>query len=141
MDDLLFVSVVFGGEDITSYHQAVQVDDLLFVSDQSGVDAQGRLVGPGDIRAQTQQALHNLQTILHLVGLGLEDVVKTTVMLTDWRYYEGYDTVYQAMFPAPYPARSTLCVGNARAGALIAIEAIAVVGAREHAIVVTNQHP
>jgi len=98
-------------------------------------------VGPGDIRAQTRQALHNLQTILRLADLGLEDVVKTTVMLTDWRHYAAYNEVYQAMFPAPYPARSTLCAGIARPGALIAIEAIAVAGAHEHAVVVTNPHP
>lgn len=124
-----------------SYAQAVQVDDLLFVSDQSGVDAQGRLLGPGDIRVQTRQALVNLQTILQLAGLGLEDVVKTTVMLTDWRHYAAYNEVYQSMFTAPYPARSTLCAGIARPGALIAIEAIAVVGARDTAIVVTNPRP
>jgi 2-iminobutanoate/2-iminopropanoate deaminase len=121
-----------------SYAQAVRVGDLLFVSDQSSVDAQGRLVGPGDIRAQTQQALVNLRTVLQLVGLGLEDVVKTTVMLTDWRHYAAYNEVYQTFFAAPYPARSTICAGIARPGAVIAIEAMAVAGAREQAIAVTN---
>jgi len=121
-----------------SYAQAVRVGDLLFVSDQSSVDAQGRLVGPGDIRAQTQQALVNLRTVLQLAGLGLEDVVKTTVMLTDWRHYAAYNEVYQTFFTAPYPARSTICAGIARPGAVIAIEAMAVAGAREQAIAVTN---
>ncbi|MBM3224990.1 MAG: hypothetical protein FJZ47_14465 [Candidatus Tectomicrobia bacterium] len=121
-----------------SYAQAVRVGDLLFVSDQQGVDAQGRIVGAGDIRAQTHQALTNLQTILRLADLSLDDVVKTTVMLTDWRHYAAYNEVYQTFFAAPYPARSTLCAGIARPGALIAIETIAMAGAREHAVVVTN---
>jgi 2-iminobutanoate/2-iminopropanoate deaminase len=121
-----------------AYAQAVRVGDLVFVSDQQGVEAQGRLVGPGDIASQTRQALVNLRTILHLLEFSLEDVVKTTVMLTDWRHYAPYNDVYARFFQAPYPARSTICAGIARPGALIAIEAIAVAGARQQAIAVTN---
>lgn len=135
-DDVIYAAQLAPGR--ASYAQAVRVGDIVFVSDQQGVDAQGRLVGPGDIRAQTQQALVNLRTILQLLDLSLEDVVKTTVMLTDWRHYAAYNDVYQTFFPAPYPARSTLCAGIARPGALVAIEAVAVAGAREQAVVLTN---
>lgn len=135
-DDVIYAEQLAPGR--AAYAQAVRVGDLVFVSDQQGVDTQGRLVGPGDIGSQTRQALTNLQTILQLLDLSLDDVVKTTVMLTDWRHYATYNEVYAGFFQPPYPARSTLCAGIARPGALMAIEAIAVAGARQQAIAVTN---
>ena len=68
----------------------------------------------------------------------MDDVVKTTVMLTDWRHYAAYNEVYQTYFTPPYPARSTIGGGLVKPGALIEIEAIAVAGARDSAVAVTN---
>ena len=116
----------------------VRVGDLMFVGGHASIDAQGRLVGPGDIRAQTRHVLTTIETILELAGLGLDDVVKTTVMLTDWRHYATYNEVYRAFFAAPYPARSTVGGSLGMPGALIEIDAIAVAGARETAIVATS---
>src|SRR5262249_54449657 len=107
----------------------VRVDDLMFVGGHTSIDAQGHLVGPGDIRAQTRHVLTTIETILTLAGLGLDDVVKTTVMLTDWRHYAAYNEVYRAFFAAPYPARSTVSGSLGMPGALIEIEAIAMAGA------------
>ncbi|MCZ6873177.1 MAG: Rid family hydrolase [bacterium] len=121
-----------------SYAHGVRVGDLMFVSGQLSVTPAGRLVGPGDIGVQTQQALTQVQTILRLADLDMADVVKTTVMLTDWRHYSVYNEVYKTFLTAPYPARSTLGGGLAMKGALIEIEAIAVAGARDHAIVATS---
>lgn len=103
----------------------------MFVSGHASIDVQGHLVGPGDIRAQTRHVLTTIETILELAGLGLDDVVKTTVMLTDWRHYAAYNEVYRAFFAAPYPARSTVSGSLAMPGALIEIDAIAVAGARD----------
>jgi 2-iminobutanoate/2-iminopropanoate deaminase len=122
----------------SSYAHGVRVGDLMFVSGQVGVDAAGNLVGPGDIGAQTRQALTNVQTILRLADLSLDDVVKTTVMLTDWRHYDTYNAVYREFFTAPYPARSTVGGGLSRPGALIEIDTIAVAGARDTAVVATS---
>lgn len=116
----------------------VRVGDLMFVSGHASIDTQGRLVGPGDIRAQTRHVLTTLETILELADLGLDDVVKTTVMLTDWRHYAAYNEVYRAFFAAPYPARSTVSGSLAMPGALIEIDAIAMAGARQTAIVATS---
>ena len=110
----------------------------MFVGGHTSIDAQGRLVGPGDIRAQTRHVLTTLETILTLAGLGLDDVVKTTVMLTDWRHYAAYNEVYRAFFAAPYPARSTVGGSLGMPGALIEIEAIAMAGAREAAVIATS---
>jgi 2-iminobutanoate/2-iminopropanoate deaminase len=123
---------------VASYAHGVRVGDLMFVSGQVSIDAHGELVGPGDITLQTRQALTNLQTVLRQADLDLHDVVKTTVMLTDWRHYAAYNQVYQTFFAAPYPARSTLCGGLARKGALIEIEAIAVANATNIAVAVTS---
>src|SRR5215471_3314075 len=116
----------------------VRVGDLMFISGHTSIDAQGRLVGPGDIRAQTRHVLTTMETILELAGLGLDDVVKTTVMLTDWRHYADYNEVYRAFFTPPYPARSTVGGSLAMPGALIEIEAIAMAGARATAVVATS---
>ena len=116
----------------------VRVGDLMFVGGHTSIDAQGHLVGPGDIRAQTRYVLTTIETILELAGLGLDDVVKTTVMLTDWRHYAAYNEVYRAFFAAPYPARSTVGGSLGMPGALIEIEAIAMAGARATAVVATS---
>jgi len=116
----------------------VRVGDLMFVGGHTSIDTQGRLVGPGDIRAQTRHVLTTIETILALAGLGLDDVVKTTVMLTDWRHYSAYNEVYRAFFTAPYPARSTVSGSLGMPGALIEIEAIAMAGAHDAAVVVTS---
>ena len=123
---------------IGPYSPAIRVGNLVFVSGQIPLDpATGRLVD-GDIRAQTRHVLTTLETILALAGLGLDDVVKTTVVLTDWRHYDAYNEVYRACFTAPYPARSTISGSLGLPGALIEIEAIAMAGAHETAVVVTS---
>jgi 2-iminobutanoate/2-iminopropanoate deaminase len=121
-----------------SYAHGVRVGDLMFVAGQISTDVHGRLIGPGDVGAQTRQILTNIQTILRLADLDMDDIVKTTVMLTDWRHYDSYNHVYKEFFAAPYPARSTVCGGLARQGALIEIEAIAVAEARHMAVVATS---
>jgi 2-iminobutanoate/2-iminopropanoate deaminase len=116
----------------------VRVGDLLYISGQVSTDAQGRLVGAGDMAVQTRQTLANLRLVLELAGMGMDDVVKTTVMLTDWRYYAAYNAVYREHFAPPYPARSTVCSSLAQKGLLIEISAIAVAGASTSAVVATN---
>lgn len=135
-DDVIYSEVLAPAAG--SYAHGVRVGDLMFVSGQRSLDAYGRLVGAGDIGTQTQQVLMQLQTILQLADLDLDDVVKTTVMLTDWRHYATYNEVYKQFFTAPYPARTTLSGGLAMKGALIEVEAIAMAGARDHAVVVTS---
>ena len=53
----------------------------------------------GDMAVQTLQTLANLRLVLELAGMGMDDVVKTTVMLTDWRYYAAYNAVYRGVRP------------------------------------------
>jgi 2-iminobutanoate/2-iminopropanoate deaminase len=135
-DDVIYTDQLPPGS--ASYANGVRVGDLMFTSGQVGVDAQRNLVGPGDIRAQTRQVLDTIHTILRLAELNLDDIVKTTVMLSDWRVFVGYNVVYQTYFSPPYPARSTIGGGLVRQGALIEIDTIAVAGARDTATVLTH---
>lgn len=108
------------------YTPAVVVSPFVFVSGAvpySLVD--GTPVGD-DIQAQTNQVLNNIEQLLAEIGLNLDDIVKTTVFLTDSSMAAGMNEVYRTRFTPPYPARSTVQVGPlARPEYLIEVEAIA----------------
>lgn len=100
-----------------------------FVSGQVGVDpATGK--ASDDIAQQTRQVLRNLSAVLESVGLRLDQVVKTTVFLADMSDFGAMNTVYESLFSAPRPARSTIAVKELprvgdEAPLLVEIEAIA----------------
>jgi 2-iminobutanoate/2-iminopropanoate deaminase len=107
------------------YSQAVSSGELVFCAGQIGLDpASGKLV-PGGTVAELQQALFNLAAVLAAAGLGMEDVVKTTLFLVDLADGPAVNAAYGEAFRAPYPARSTVQVSALPAGARIEIEAIA----------------
>lgn len=116
---------------------AVRVGDFISVSGLVATDLEGKLIGPGDIRAQTTAILDAMKICVERLGATLDDVVKTLVTVTDWRQYRGYNEVYVRYFSDPFPARSTIQGGLAQYGLLIEIEAFAVVGAASSAQVVT----
>ncbi len=98
---------------------------LVFVSGQLPLDGEGRLVG-GDVATQTRQVIRNLEGILAEAGSSLEHIVKATVWLTDAAHFQEFNSVYAETFGAAPPARSLVVSGLAVAGALVEIEAIAV---------------
>ena len=107
------------------YAQAVAVGDLVFCAGQVGLDpASGRLV-PGGVEAETARVLENLAAVLAAAGLGLGDVVKTTVYLVDLGEFAAMNAVYGRYFSPPYPARATVGVAALPAGARVEIEAVA----------------
>jgi len=83
---------------------------------------------PGGIEAQTRQVLDNLSAVLAASGSCLEDVVKTTVFLSDLADFAAMNGVYASYFPAAPPARSTVQVAALPKGAALEIEAVAVRG-------------
>jgi 2-iminobutanoate/2-iminopropanoate deaminase len=83
--------------------------NLLFVSGQVGVDAATKKAAL-TVAEQTKQALDNMESVLAGSGASRGDVVKTTVFLTDMADFAEMNTVYEQMFEAPRPARSTVCV-------------------------------
>lgn len=107
------------------YSQAIRIADFLFVSGQVPLDpATGQLIA-GDIRAQTAQALRNLDAILAAAGVARDDVVKTTVYLADMGHFAAMNAVYATFFPDPAPARAAVQVARLPMNALVEIDAIA----------------
>ena len=110
---------------IAPYSWATRTGNLIFVSGQAALAADGSIVGPGDIRKQTEQTLENIRITLEAAGATFDDVVKTTVWITDIAEYAGMNEVYARYFPDGPPARATLISGLVKAGLLVEIDAIA----------------
>ncbi|MCM1163328.1 MAG: Rid family detoxifying hydrolase [Muribaculaceae bacterium] len=109
---------------IGPYSQAIKVGNLLFCSGQIPVNpADGQI--PGGIKAQTEQALANVLALLNAAGAGVENVVKTTVFLSDMANFGPMNEVYGQFFTLPYPARSAVAVRELPKGVLVEIEVIA----------------
>ena len=108
------------------YSQATDAEGVVFCSGQVGIDPATKKLADG-IEGQTEQALRNLAAVLGAAGLGLADVVKTTIWLTDAADFTAVNAVYARHFDEPAPARSTPIVSALPLqGARISIEAIAV---------------
>lgn len=110
---------------IGPYSQAVRSGDLLFISGQIPLDPKsGTLVG-GDIETATRRVMDNLAAILRAAALDLEDVVKTTIYLTDLGDFPRVNAAYGAYFGQVPPARATVQVAALPLGAAVEIDAIA----------------
>ena len=108
------------------YSQGIAAGLFVFCSGQIPLDpATGKLVGD-DISLQTERVLQNIAAVLGAQGIGLENVVKTTVFMTDLAKFDEMNTVYGNYFPGDPPARSTIQVAALPKGANVEIEAIAV---------------
>lgn len=105
------------------YSPVVLAGDLVFTAGQVAMDASGTIV-EGGIVEQTRQAMSNLAACLAAAGCSMDDVVKTTVFLTDLANFEACNEEYARHLNAPYPARSTVQAGLAP-GLLVEIEAVA----------------
>ncbi len=109
---------------IGPYSQALDMGGMVFVSGQIPVDpATGEMAD--DVRAQAAQSLTNLKSILAEAGLGMSDVIKTTVFLADLGDFAAVNEVYASFFSEPYPARSCVQVAAIPKGAKVEIECIA----------------
>jgi len=107
------------------YSHGVRVGDLLFCAGQVPVDpATGQLI-KGDIRAQTERVLQNINIILQDQGLTMANVVKTTVFMTNLAEFAAMNEEYGRHFRSAPPARSTIQVSALPRGANVEIEVIA----------------
>jgi 2-iminobutanoate/2-iminopropanoate deaminase len=92
------------------YSHCVKAGNFLFIAGQVGVDfTNGKLKG-NSIKEQTEQALTNMTNILNAAGSSMEDVVKTTVFISDFKDFDEMNKVYARFFPINQPARSTVQV-------------------------------
>ena len=107
------------------YNHAVRVGDMLFCAGQIPIDpGTGNLV-EGDIKAQTLQVLENVKAILDDQKLSFNNVVKTTVFLTNLGDFAGMNEVYSKYLTANHPARSTIQVAALPRNAIVEIEVVA----------------
>lgn len=112
---------------IGPYSQAIDSGaGLVFVSGQLPVDPATGAFPEGGVQAQTRQTLTNAKSILEAAGLGMQNVVKTTVFLADMADFAAMNEIYAQFFSAPFPARSAVAVKTLPKGALLEIECIAV---------------
>ncbi len=101
--------------------------NMMFVSGQIPLDPATGSVPGSDIAVQARQSLSNLKAVLEAAGAGLENVVKTTVFLTDLSEFAAMNEIYAEFFPENPPARSAVQVARLPKDVKIEIEAIAFV--------------
>jgi 2-iminobutanoate/2-iminopropanoate deaminase len=109
------------------YSQAIEIGGLVFFSGQIAVDfVTGEVVGD-DIGAQVRKALTNLGAVIEAAGMTYDDIVKTTVFLTEMEdYFEKFNTVYSKFFPNTPPARTTVAVKALPRGSMVEIDAVGI---------------
>ena len=120
------ISVPNAPKAIGPYSQAIQVDNMLYLAGQLGIDpATGKFAGE-DFESQARQALTNLKAVIEHAGFSLEDVVQCQVFVTDLENYKGFNKIYQEFFKKDFPARAVLEVSRIPADGLIEIMMVAI---------------
>jgi len=113
---------------IGPYSQAILVEEkFLYTAGQVAIDPVTNQVIDGDIKAQTRQALKNIEAVLKAGGASLKSVFKTTVFLKDMGEFSAMNEVYAEFFSESKPARSTVEVARLPKDVRVEIEAIALV--------------
>jgi reactive intermediate/imine deaminase len=106
---------------------AARAGNLVWTAGQLAYDENGDLVGEGDVAAQTEQTLHNVEAALRVAGATMADVVKVTVWLTDTANFAAMNEVYRRWFDEPRPVRACVRADLMGQNPLVEIEATAVV--------------
>ncbi|TAF02471.1 MAG: RidA family protein [Runella slithyformis] len=110
---------------IAPYSQAVEAGGLVFVAGQIGLDPATRQLVAGGIEAETTRTMANVKAILAAAGLGMDDIVNTTIYLKDLAHFQKVNELYGAYFTGNFPARTTVGVANLPGGASIEIAVVA----------------
>lgn len=109
--------------------QGVRSGNTVFVSGQIAFDADGNLVGKGDMTAQARQVFANIAAVLAEAGATMDDVVKITAFVTDMSRYAEYAAARSEAFPNTLPASATVATpALVMPGLLVEVEAIAEIG-------------
>ena len=110
---------------IGPYSQGIIASGFLFTAGQIALDAAtGQIVGGGDVVAQTEQVMRNLQAVLDAAGTTWQNVVKATVFLHDMNDFPRVNEVYARALGTARPARSTVQVAGLPRGVLVEIDLI-----------------
>ena len=107
------------------YSQAIDCGDTVYCSGQIPLDPQTGAVVEGGLEAQAHQMFRNVKAVLAEAGLSLQNVVKTTVFMTDLGQFGALNAIYAEYFAEPYPARSCVEVSALPKGVLVECQVIA----------------
>jgi len=107
------------------YSQAVEAGGFLFCSGQIAIDPKTNQVLTGPVSEQAKLVMSNIKGVLEAAHLGFEDIVKTTIFLTNMNDFATVNEVYAEFFDAQPPARSTIAVAGLPKGVHVEIEVIA----------------
>lgn len=118
----------------SGFNHGILVGDLLFLAGQTGSNAEGQIIAPGDLVAQYEQTLHNLQTVVEAAGGKMQDMVKVNIFVRDRDDYltnlKSLGKVHRSFFGAYYPTAALFEISRFfQDEALIEIEGMAVIGA------------
>lgn len=110
---------------IGPYSQAIQCErsKLLFLSGQIPIDPHTHTIAGEGVKEQTRQVMTNLAAVLEASGTTFQQVLKTTIYLTDMAHFEEVNSVYCEYFTEPYPARVTIAVKELPRQVLVEIDA------------------
>ena len=107
------------------YSQAVECNGFLYVSGQLPIDQNTGEFVQGGVKEQTEQALKNISYILEEAGYSFDNVLKSTVYLTNMSDFASMNEVYAKFFNEPYPARVAYAVVALPKGAMVEIDVVA----------------
>ena len=115
---------------IGPYSQAIVANGFLFTAGQIPLDPVAGQIVPGGIVEQTERVMENLSAVLAAAGVSGQDVVKTTVYLHDLSHFPTVNEIYGRWLGDSRPARSTVQVPGLPRGAMVEIDAIAVIASK-----------
>ncbi len=107
------------------YSQAISIDGFLYCSGQIPINPKTNKVIDGDIKDQTLQVMKNIQAVLKAAHMSIENVIKTTIFLTDMGDFPDVNEIYLQYFFGTPPARSCVAVKALPMGVNVEIEVIA----------------
>ena len=111
---------------IGPYSQAIRIGDFLYTSGQIALDPESGIFLSGEIEEETEQTLKNISAILQAGGVNFENVIKTTVYMSDLNDFTRMNQIYEKYFSTNKPARACVQVAALPKGAKIEIDAIAI---------------
>jgi 2-iminobutanoate/2-iminopropanoate deaminase len=114
-----------GPDPVGPYSVVTEASGLVFISGQGPMDPATGTIVTGGIDAETEQVMKNIGAILNDVGLGYDDIVKTTIFVTDMGNFPRVNAVYGEYVGEAKPARSTVEVARLPLGINVEIEVIA----------------
>jgi 2-iminobutanoate/2-iminopropanoate deaminase len=97
---------------IGPYSQAVEAGNLLYVSGQIAIDPTTNNLVTGSIDEETRQVINNILAILAQAGCSAENIVKTTIFLSDMSHFTKVNEIYSSYFESDFPARETVAVAG-----------------------------